>query len=86
MNIWRIAGVALVAGLALFLISILFKLLLIAGVTVVLIRVVGRQLAGRLFGQMGRVGGTSTDIISIDNPTYRSPASWAGFDRVVPIS
>ena len=86
MNIWRIAGIALVAGLALFLISILFKLLLMAVVTVVLIRVVGRQLAGRFFGRMGRVGGTSADIIAIDNPAYRSPASWAGFDRVVPIS
>lgn len=86
MNIWRIAGMALVAGLALFLISILFKLLLIAGVTVVLIRVVGRQLAGRFFGRMGRVVGTSADIISIDNPTYHSAAGWAGFDRIVPIS
>lgn len=86
MNIWRVAGVALMVGLALFLISILFKLMLVAFVTVLLVRVVGRQLAGRFYYRMGREGGREIDIISIDNPTYRSAANWGGFERVVPIS
>lgn len=87
MNIWRIAGVVLVAGLALFLLSLLVKLLLISLATVVLIRVVGGRLAGRFYGPRGRMGGSSTDdIIAIDNPTYRSAMNQAGFERVISIS
>ncbi len=87
MNIWRVAGIALMAGLALFLISLLVKLLLAVLVTGLVIRVVGGQLIGRFSGPMGRVGGRSMDIISIDNPAYRhSPMNRASFDRVISIS
>ena len=89
MNIWRIAGVALVAGLALFLVSVLVKLLLIALATVVLVRVIGGRLVSRSFGPRGRMGWSSTDdsIIAIDNPTYRSAmTNQVRYERVVPIS
>lgn len=87
MNIWRIAGVALMAGMALFLLSLLVKLLLITLATVVLVRVIGGRLMGRSFGPRGRMGGPSTDnIIAIDNPTYRSAMNRAGFERVISIS
>lgn len=75
------------AGLALFLISLLLKLLLISLATVLLVKVVAGRLAGRFYGPMGRMGWPSTDnIISIDNPTYRSAMNRAGFERVVSIS
>ncbi len=86
MNIWRIAGVAFVAGLALFLVSLLLKIALIAGVTVLLVRVVGGRLLGGYFNRVGRGNWPSTEIISIDNPTYRSPMNRAGFERIIPIS
>lgn len=85
MNIWRVAGVALVAALALFLVVTLLKLLLVASVAFLGVRVVGGRLAGRAFGQMGRGGWRSTDIISIDNPAYRSPVR-GSVDRIIPIS
>lgn len=86
MKIWRVAGVALVAGLALFLVFTLLKLLLIASVAFLLVRVVGGRLAGRSFGGLGRGNWPSTDIISIDNPAYRSPMNRGGYDRVISIS
>jgi hypothetical protein len=86
MNIWRIAGVALMAGLALFLVTILLKLVLIASVGFLLIRVVGGRLMGRAFGGLRQGGWQSTEIISIDNPAYRSPMSQRGFSRVIPIN
>lgn len=86
MNIWRVAGVALMAGLALFLVFTLLKLLLVAAVAFLAVRVVGGRLMGRSFGQLGRGGWRSTDIISIDNPAYRFPANRGGFSRVIPIS
>ncbi|MFD2574214.1 hypothetical protein ACFSUS_26500 [Spirosoma soli] len=87
MNIWRITGVALLAGLALFLVTILLKLLLIAAVVAVILRVVGGRLAGRMFGPMGRGRfAHSNNIISIDNPSYRYPMNRAGFERVIPIN
>ena len=86
MNIWRVAGIALMAGLALFLVTLLLKLVLIVLATGLVIRVVGGRLAGRFGGMGGRFGRVSTDIISIDNPTFRSPMNRAGFDRVIPIS
>ena len=85
MNIWRVAGVALMAGLALFLISILLKLLLVALAVGLLVRVVGGRLMGRFSGPAARVGWQQTEIISIDNPTYRSPMNRAGFERIIPI-
>lgn len=75
------------AGLALFLLSLLVKLLLISLATVVLVRVVGWRLAGRFSSPMGRMGGSSTDnIIAIDNPAYRSVMNRAGLERVISIS
>ena len=86
MKIWRVAGVALVAGTALFLVFTLLKLLLIAGAAFLLVRVVGGRLAGRAFGRVERGGWQPTDIISIDNPAYRSPMNRGGYDRVIAIS
>ena len=87
MNIWRVAGVALMAGLTLFLLSVLLKFLLIFGATALLVRVIGGQVARRFFGRMERRGWLSTDnVISIDNPTYRSAMNRGGFERVISIS
>jgi len=86
MNIWRVTGTVLMVGLALFLLSLLLKLLLIAGVTVLLVRIVGGQLAGRFGDRTGRIGTNSTSIISIDNPIYRPFARRAIIERVVPIN
>lgn len=86
MNIWRVAGIALMAGLALFLVTLLLKLLLIVLATGLVIRVVGGRLAGRFGGMGGRFARVSTDIISIDNPAFRSPMNRAGFERIIPIS
>ena len=84
MKIWRIAGIALVAGLALFLITVLLKLLFVALAAALLIRVVGGQLMRRFAGPMLLGRGPSNHIISIDNPTYRSPM-WANAGRVISI-
>lgn len=86
MNIWRIAGLALVAGLALFLLSVLLKLMLVAAAVFLLVRVVGSRLAGPAFGKLRRGNWPSADIISIDNPAYRSPMNRARYERIVPIS
>ncbi len=87
MNIWRITGVALVAGLALFLVFTLIKLLLVAAVAALLLRVVGGRLASRMFGASrgGRFGQTA-HIVSIDNPSHRFPMNQANFERVIPIN
>lgn len=86
MNItWRVAGFALVAGLALLLITLILKLLLAASVLFVLVRVAGKRLAGRAFGNLGREGWSSADIISIDNPLYRSPGGSQSPIRIIPI-
>lgn len=81
-NVWRVGGIALMSGLALFLITLLVKLALVVLATGVILRVVGGKLMGRFAGPAGRVGGLSTDIISIDNSAYRTPVNRAGFDRV----
>lgn len=86
MNIWRIAGVALMVGLALFLLSVVVKLLLIAAVTALIIKVVGRQIARRYYGSLNRGQWQSSNIISIDNPGYRSPMNQPRFDRIISIS
>lgn len=85
MHIWRIAGVALVAGLTLFLVSVLLKLLLVAAAAFLLVRVVGGRLIGRNFNRLGRGGWQSADIISIDNPAYYSPMNRGGSGRIIPI-
>ena len=84
MNIWRIAGLALMVGLALFLLSVVVKLLLIAAVTALIINVVGKQIARR-YGSLNGDQWQSTNIISIDNPAYRSPMNRATYDRVISI-
>ena len=74
------------AALALFLVSILLKLLLVGLAVALVARVVGGRLAGRAFGSLGRRGWQSTHIISIDNPAYRSPMSRMTADRIIPIN
>lgn len=75
------------AGLALFLVFTLLKLLLVAVVAALLLRFIGGRLARRMFGPFGRGSvGQSTDIISIDNPAYRFPVNQAGFERVISIN
>ncbi|MCY7357365.1 MAG: hypothetical protein LH609_07805 [Rudanella sp.] len=93
MNIARIAGVALMAGLALFLISILAKMLIIGAVAFLIVRVIGKQIARRFYGHgplgqgQGQGRWQSAGIISIDNPSYRVSAyQSATFDRIVPIN
>jgi hypothetical protein len=86
MHIWRIAGLALAAGLALFLVTLLLKLVLVAAVAFMLIRIIGWQLARRFSGNLGRGRWQPNHAIAIDNPTYRTPMSMKGYTRVVPIS
>ncbi|WP_020606256.1 hypothetical protein [Spirosoma spitsbergense] len=83
--IWRIAGVAVVAGLALFLLSLVVKFLLVGMGLVLLVRVVGPRLMGRAFGRMERGGWQQANIIAIDNPAYHSGRSTGHFDRVIAI-
>ncbi|AKD55530.1 hypothetical protein [Spirosoma radiotolerans] len=85
--IWRVAGLALAAGLILFLVSLIVKVLLVALGVAVVVRVVGPRLMGsRAFGRFERTGWQSSQIISIDNPTYRSPMSSQSFERIIPIN
>ncbi|MFD2934286.1 hypothetical protein [Spirosoma flavum] len=84
--IWRVAGLALVVGLALFLLTLVVKILLVGLGLFLIVRVAGARLAGRSFGQLGRGNWQSSDIISIDNPTYRSRVNSGSFDRIIPIS
>lgn len=82
----RVLGVAVVAGLALFLLSLVVKFLLVAAGLFLLVRVVGPRLMGRAFGRMERGGWHQSDIISIDNPDYRSAYTAGRFDRVISVS
>ena len=82
----RVLGVAVVAGLALFLLSLVVKFLLVAAGLFLLVRVVGPRLAGRALGRMERGGGHQSDIISIDNPGYRYAHNAGRFDRVISVS
>jgi len=84
--IWRVAGLALVVGLALFLLTLIVKILLVGAGLFLIVRVAGARLAGHSFGQLGRGGWQQSNIISIDNPSYRSGASRGSYDRVIPIS
>ena len=85
--IWRVAGLTLAAGLVLFLVSLLVKVLLVALGVAVVVRVVGtRLMGGRAFGRFDRNDWQSAQIISIDNPTYRSPMRTGSFERVIPIN
>lgn len=85
MNMYRVAGIAFTAALALFLVSVLVKLLLVAGATALVVGVVGRRLMGRSFGRLNRGRWQSAEPISIDNPAYRSPMNRASYDRIIPI-
>lgn len=85
MNTWRIGGLVLVAGLALFLITVLLKLLLVAAAIGLLVRVVGVRLASRLFGQVGRGGWQASHIIAIDSPSHRMPMQRMAYNRVIQI-
>lgn len=82
---WRIGGLVLVAGLALFLITVLLKLLLVAVTVGLLVRVVGVRLASRLFGQVGRGGWQASPVIAIDNPSHGMPRQHMTYDRVIQI-
>lgn len=85
--IWRIAGLALAAGLVLFLVSLLVKVLLVALGVALVVRVVGaRLMGGRALGRFDRNDWQSAQIISIDNPTHHSPMSSGRFERVIPIN
>lgn len=81
MNIWRVTGIVLTAGLALFLVSILLKLLVVALAAFLVVRVAAGRLMGRGYGPLGRGNWSANNIISIDNPAYRSPMNRAGYDR-----
>ncbi|GAB4017963.1 hypothetical protein GCM10028808_51000 [Spirosoma migulaei] len=84
--IWRVAGLVLAVGLALFLLTLILKVLLVGLGAFLLVRVVGARLAGRTFGRFDRGGWQSSDIISIDNPGYRLPVSSRSYDRIIPIN
>lgn len=83
--IWRVAAVALAVSLALFLLTLILKVLLVGAGLFLLARVVGPRLMSRRFGQLGRGGWQSSDIISIDNPAYRSGGSRGNVGRIIPI-
>ncbi|WP_080056622.1 hypothetical protein [Spirosoma aerolatum] len=83
--IWRIAGVALAVGLALFLLTLILKVLLVGAGLFLLARFVGPRLAGRAFGPLERGRWQSTNIISIDDPAYRSNVAYPTYSRVISI-
>lgn len=87
MNIFRIGGVVLMVGLALFLISMLAKLLIVGGIVLIALRVIGKQIARRFNGYgpqgLSQGGWASANIISIDNPGYRTPMYQPQYDRAV---
>jgi hypothetical protein len=87
MNIFgRVLGVALIAGVALFLLSLIVKVLLIGAGLFLLARFVGpRLLGGRAYGPLGRGDWQSSNIISIDDPTYRSGVPSRSYERVISI-
>ena len=82
----RVVGVALAVGLALFLLTLVLKVLLVGGLLFFLVRVVGPRLVGRMYGPgaLGR-GNWQSDIISIDNPSYRSGVTRKSYERVISI-
>lgn len=85
----RVVGVALAVGLALFLLTLVLKVLLVGGLLFFLVRVVGPRLMGRMYGpygpgSLGR-GNWQSDIISIDNPSYRSGVTRKNYERVISI-
>lgn len=82
----RILSVAVIAGLALFLLSLVVKFLLVAAGLFLLVRVVGPRLMNRAFGRMEQGGWHQSDIISIDNPGYRSSHTAGRFDRVISVN
>ena len=84
--IWRVAGVALAVGLTLFLLSLVLKFLLVGLGLFLLVRVVGPRLAAGRFGRVGRGDWQASDIISIDNPAYRSGNYRRNADRIIAIS
>lgn len=84
--IWRIAGLALMAGLVLFLVSLIVKVLLVGLVTFGLVRFVGPRLAGRAFGSVGRGGWSQSDVIAIDSPAFRSGMGRQRYERIIAIS
>jgi len=86
MNIWRIAGLALMVGLGLFLLSVVVKLLIVAAVAALIFKVVGKQIARQYYGPLNRGQWPSNGIISIDNPAYRSPMNRPDYDRIISIS
>ncbi|GAB4036556.1 hypothetical protein [Spirosoma gilvum] len=83
--IWRIAGVALAVGLALFLLTLILKVLLVGAGFFLLARFVGPRLIGRQYGPLGRGNWQSAHIISIDDPAYRSNVAYPTYSRVIPI-
>lgn len=84
--IWRIAGVAVGIGLALFLLSLVVKFLLVGTGLFLLVRVVGPRLMGRSPGWMEHRGWQRADPLVIDNPGYQSGRRSGHFDRVIAIS
>lgn len=85
--IWRVAAVALAVGLALFLLTLILKILLVGAGLFLLARVVGPRLMGRRgFGQLGRGDWQSSDMISIDNPAFRSGVNRGNVGRIIPIA
>lgn len=85
--IWRIAGITLVAGLVLFLVSLIVKVLLVGLGVALVVRVAGaRLMGGRAFGRFAHNGWHASPIISIDSPTYRSPMSIERADRIIPVN
>lgn len=83
--IWRVAGLVLAVGLALFLLTLILKVLLVGLAAFLLVRVARAKLTGRAFGQFERGGWQSANIISIDNPAYRTPMGINSYERVIPI-
>ena len=84
--IWRVAGVALAAGLVLLLVSLIVKVLLVGLGIMLVARVVGPRLAGRSFGPLGRGNWQGSGIISIDAPGNYPAMSRGRFDRVISVS
>ncbi|GAB3569032.1 hypothetical protein GCM10027578_22680 [Spirosoma luteolum] len=63
---WRIGGLVLLAGIALMLVAVLAKFMILAGATILLIRVIAGQ-AMRLWGSgPGQTRALQPQILSID--------------------
>ena len=81
----RVFGVALAVGLALFLLTLVLKILLVGGLLFLMVRVVGPRLMGRAYGSLDRGGWQANNLISIDNPAYRSGVPNRSYERVISI-